>query len=209
MNRFITLEGIEGVGKTTALAHIEALFVNTNTPYLLTREPGGTPLAESIRKLLLSPETGNMSPESELLLLFAARAAHIRDVIQPALEQQHWVICDRFTDTSYAYQGAGRGIATDHIAYLENWIQADLRPGLTLVLDAPPKLALSRAKNRSAADRFEQESLEFFTRARAAYLARAEELPQRYQVIDASQPLTIIQAELTEIITAYLRSQTA
>lgn len=205
MNRFITLEGIEGVGKTTALAHIEQQFIAAKQPYLLTREPGGTPFAEAVRNVLLAPETGNIPAESELLLLFAARAAHLRDVIQPALNNGQWVICDRFTDASYAYQGAGRGIMDEHIAYLENWIQNDLRPGLTLLLDAPVELALSRAKNRSAADRFEQESLDFFTRARAAYLDRAAQCPQQYQVVDASLTLEAVQAELTAIIQAQLQ----
>ncbi len=166
--KFITVEGIEGVGKTEVV---------------LTREPGGTPLAEAIRALLLDPHYTGMDPVCELQLMFAARAEHLARVIRPALEQGQWVLCDRFTDATYAYQGGGRGIDTAIIARLEKLVQGDFRPHLTLLLDVPVEVGLARAGDRSDPDRFEQEQVEFFERVRQAYLEMAAAEPQRYRVI--------------------------
>ncbi len=195
---FITLEGIEGAGKSTQAKNIESQLTKLGYNVLLTREPGGTDLAEGIRALLLSPEL-EVGPVEELLLMFAARASHVKQVVIPALNEGKWVICDRFTDASYAYQGAGRGLEQDIIATLENFVQGSLRPDLTLVFDLPVEQGLARAKTRSAQDRFELEELSFFERIRLAYLQRAEKNPSAYAVIDASAPVEYVasQVELT------------
>lgn len=193
--KFITLEGSEGVGKTTCLAFIEHYLSARGIACVLTREPGGTPLGESIRGLLLGSE--RLDPEAELLLVFAARAQHVSQVIRPALAAEQWVVCDRFTDASYAYQGGGRGLDLGAIEFLENWTQGPLRPDLTLLLDAPLDVGLARAKRRGApADRFESEAMEFFGRVRDAYLARAAAHPERIQRIDAARELAEVQADI-------------
>ena len=198
--KFITVEGIEGVGKTTNLDFIYQQLQAAGREVVLTREPGGTPLGEAVRGLLLDPAYTGMNPTCELQLMFAARAEHLAKLVWPALEQGQWVLCDRFTDATYAYQGGGRGIDTAVIARLEELVQGDFRPDLTLLLDVPVAVGLERAGKRGALDRFEQEKVAFFERVRAAYLEMAARSPQRYQVIDASQPLGDVQQQLAAIL---------
>ena len=198
--KFITVEGIEGVGKTTNLDFIYQQLQAAGRDVVLTREPGGTPLGEAVRGLLLNPAYTGMDPTCELQLMFAARAEHLAKVVWPALEQGQWVLCDRFTDATYAYQGGGRGIDTAVIARLEELVQGDFRPDVTLLLDVPVEIGLARAGKRGALDRFEQEKVAFFERVRAAYLEMAARSPQRYRVIDASQPLGDVQQQLAAIL---------
>lgn len=206
INIFITIEGIEGVGKSTAVKFIENILTNKKINFIVTREPGGTFVAEQIRQILLTPnENENLQVNSELLLMFAARAQHIVHVIKPALQQNKWVVSDRFVDASYAYQGGGRGIPLSQIKMLDDWIVDGLKPDLTILLDAPAEIGLTRAKNKGAHDRIEQEKVEFFDRVRASYLARAKEDVKRFRVIDATQSLENVQAELTKIIDAYVK----
>jgi len=193
--RFITLEGIEGVGKTTNLGFISEWLQQRGHEVVVTREPGGTALAESIRGLLLDPGQEEMASMTELLLVFAARAQHLAQVIEPALAAGKWVLCDRFTDATYAYQGGGRGMNMQHIATLEQLVQGNRRPDLSLVLDLSPELGLSRARKRAALDRFEQQTLDFFERVRATYLQRAAENP-RMMLIDASLSLDAVQSAI-------------
>ncbi len=204
--KFITVEGGEGAGKTTNLAFIEARLRAANIEVCVTREPGGTPLGEAIRALLLGHRHDGMASDTELLLMFAARAEHLDKVIRPALADGLWVLCDRFTDATYAYQGGGRGIAQEHIAQLEHWVQGDLRPDLTLLLDTPVAVGLQRAGERSAPDRFEKEQSAFFERVRARYLNLAKHHPQRYRIIDTSQPLAVVQKELGTVLNAYIET---
>jgi len=185
--RFITLEGGEGAGKTTALAHVERWLRGQGLELVVTREPGGTPLAERIRELLLDRGNSAMVADCELLLMFAARAQHLAEQIEPALARGAWVLCDRYTDATYAYQGGGRGLDVARIAVLEDWVQGGRRPDLTLLLDLPVEQGLARAGQRSAADRFESEHQAFFERVRAAYRARAAAEPGRFRLIDASR----------------------
>jgi dTMP kinase len=196
--KFITVEGIEGVGKTTNIAFIDKLISTAGKEVVLTREPGGTPLGEAIRGLLLDPQYTGMNADCELQLMFAARAEHLAEVVWPAMEAGQWVLCDRFTDATYAYQGGGRGIDVERIARLEQWVQGDFRPDLTLLLDVPVEIGLERAGNRGALDRFEQEEVAFFERVRQAYLEMARTHDGRYRVIDASQPLEAVQRQLAE-----------
>ena len=202
--RLITLEGGEGVGKSTNLAFIESHLKAQGVALITTREPGGTPLGESIRGLLLDGDP--MTAEAELLLVFAARAEHLATVIRPALESGQWVLCDRFTDASYAYQGGGRGVPLERIAWLETWIQAGLNPDLTLLLDAPIAVGMGRARARGLGDRFEQETNPFFERVRAAYLARAQAAPHRVCRIDAAKPLALVQAAIAAALDGLLRA---
>lgn len=204
--KFITIEGGEGVGKTTNIDYIKAIMNDVGIDYIATREPGGTPLAETIRDLLLDAKQKSMSDDTELLLMFAARAQHLNELIRPALARGQWVLCDRFTDATYAYQGGGRGIDTDRIAQLENWVQGDLRPDVTLLLDVPVDIGMARAASRSEPDRFEQEKLAFFERVRATYLARAEADPVRYRVIDASLSLAEVHTQINDVMQAVLES---
>jgi dTMP kinase len=199
-NYFITIEGIEGVGKSTCLAFIQQHLQENQVDFILTREPGGTAVAEVIRQILLHHEGEEMTHEAELLLMFAARSQHIALVIRPALAAGQWVICDRFTDASYAYQGGGRGMPESQIATLETWVQGDLRPDLTILLDAPVEFALNRAKGRSAPDRIESSGLAFFEQARATYLARAKANPTRYHTVDATQDLPAVKAEIQAVL---------
>jgi dTMP kinase len=185
--RFITLEGIEGAGKTTQIDAARACLEDQGIQVVTTREPGGAPIAERIRELLLDPAGAGMAEDAELLLMFAARAEHIRKTILPALERGQWVLCDRFTDATYAYQGGGRGLDAGRIALLEDFVQGSLRPHLTLLLDLPAALGLERAGRRSSPDRFETETLHFFERVRSAYLTRARAEPARIRVIDAAR----------------------
>ena len=190
--RFITLEGGEGVGKTTNLAFIEDYLTTRGVDLLRTREPGGTPLGERIRGLLL--DSDGMNSSAELLLVFASRAQHLDEVIRPALAAGRWVLCDRFTDASYAYQGGGRDLELSVIGFLEQWVQAGLQPDLTLLLDTSIEVGMSRVRDRGATDRFESEHLGFFEKVRAAYLYRADKYPDRIKRIDASGSLGSVQA---------------
>lgn len=204
LGRFITLEGGEGVGKTTNIAFIQSLLKNRNIPVLLTREPGGTALAEAIRQLLLNKQQEAMSEQAELLMMFAARAQHIKHVIKPALEQGSWVICDRFTDATYAYQGGGRKMPSSSIAWLENFVQGNLRPELTLLLDAPIQIGMERAGQRGTLDRFESEKTAFFERVRKRYLDIAAQQPERVKVIDAGKSLEHVQTQIRQIISTFI-----
>lgn len=192
---FITLEGGEGAGKSTQLAAIENWFRERGRDVIVTREPGGTATGERIRALLLDG-CEEMSAETETLLMFAARAEHLARVIRPALAAGRVVVCDRFTDATYAYQGGGRGLPLERIAQLERWVQGGLRPDLTLLLDVPVPVGLSRAQSRGEPDRFEAEQHAFFERVREAYLAAASREPERVRVIDASRSA----AEVTQAI---------
>jgi dTMP kinase len=196
--RFITLEGGEGVGKSTNLQFIKQLLEEREIPFVLTREPGGTGIAEKIRGILLERQEEGLSEQAELLLVFAARAQHLQQVILPALQRGSWVVCDRFTDATYAYQGGGRSMDTQTIAWLENAVQGALRPDLTFVFDAPIEIGMQRAKHRGELDRFETEQLAFFERVRQAYLQRAATDLQRYKIIDASLPLREVQQQLRD-----------
>ncbi|MBM4222053.1 MAG: dTMP kinase [Gammaproteobacteria bacterium] len=191
--RLITVEGIEGVGKSTNLAFVAGELQRAGHEVLLTREPGGTPLGERIRELLLHPD-GEIVPMAELLLIFAARAAHIEKVILPALRSGRWVVCDRFTDASHAYQGGGRGIPAATIESLDQLVTGGLRPDLSLLLDVPLEVSAERQSSRGDRDRFEREANPFFSRVRARYLELAKAQPQRIRVIDAAQPLPEVQA---------------
>lgn len=197
---FITFEGPEGAGKSTNLQYVAETLRAAGCDPLLTREPGGTPIAEQIRALLLANHTEQMNDDAELLLMFAARAQHLNQVIRPALAAGKVVISDRFTDATYAYQGGGRGIDTQRIAALETWVQGDLRPDLTLLFDVPVEVGMARAKARSELDRFEQEEQAFFDGVRSTYLARAAQAPARYRVIDGSGSLAAVQAALQPAI---------
>jgi dTMP kinase len=205
MNRgkFITIEGSEGVGKTTQIAALRDALQERGLEVVVTREPGGTPRAERIRELLLTPTDEPMPMSCELLLMFAARATHIENLIRPALERGAWVVCDRFTDATYAYQGEGRGVRREEIANLERFVQAELRPDLTLLLDAPIEIGAARAAARDGQgqrDRFEQERQDFFERVRNAYLERARSQPGRFAVIDATADReSVQQAILAEV----------
>jgi len=196
---FITFEGIEGAGKSTQLERLVDRVRGTGQELLVTREPGGTPLGEKLRGLLLDPSVGAMAAETELLLIFAARAEHLRSCIEPALARGAWVFCDRFTDASFAYQGAGRGLGLEKVAVLEDWLQGDLRPDLVLLFDVPAQLGLERAVNRGKRDRMENEDLAFFERARQAYLERARNQPERYRVIDGSADVEAVGAAVDEV----------
>jgi len=198
--QFITVEGIEGVGKTTNIEFIHKWLLAAGKDVVVTREPGGTPLGEAIRGLLLDPQYTGMDSTCELQLMFAARAEHLTRVIRPALEKGQWVLCDRFTDATYAYQGGGRGIDTGIIARLETLVQGKFRPDITLLLDVPVEVGLARASKRGDLDRFEQEKVEFFERVRQAYLDMARQYTARYRVIDASQPLEQVQQQLELVL---------
>jgi len=202
--KLITLEGGEGAGKSTVLAAVRELLVARDIDVVVTREPGGTPVGEAIRAVLLDPRHQGLNAETELLLMFAARAQLVREVLQPALAAGRWVLSDRFTDASYAYQGGGRGQPETRIADLEHWAAAGVTPDLTLLLDLPVADGLKRANGRGAADRIEMENAEFFERVRATYRARAAAQPARFRVIDASQPLAAVLADVRRVVGAFL-----
>ena len=197
---FITLEGGEGAGKSTNLAYIQEALESAGISLRLTREPGGTPLGERVRELLLDPGFCGMDPDTELLLMFAARAEHLQQVIRPALDQGQWILCDRFTDATYAYQGGGRGIDNRHIEILEKWVQRGFQPDFTVLFDLPVEKGLERAGGRGTLDRFEQEQKHFFEQVRGAYLSRAEADPRRFRIIDAGQELDVVQRQLDTVI---------
>jgi dTMP kinase len=195
--RFVTFEGGEGVGKSTQLKALGAALVARGIDAVVTREPGGTPLAEMIRELLLAPREETLPPTAELLLMFAARAVHLQNFIEPQLAAGRWVLCDRFTDATYAYQGSGRGLDEAAIAALERLVQGRRRPDLTILLDAPVAVGAARVSSRQAPgglDRFERERSEFFERVRSAYLERAAREPARFVVIDANAPIDVVAA---------------
>ena len=202
--KFITIEGTEGVGKSTNIHFIQEYLKQKNITLLMTREPGGTPLAEEIRDLLLKNRDEKMDEATELLLVFAARSQHLQSVILPALAAGQWVLCDRFTDATYAYQGGGRGLDIDLISMLEQRIQGDVRPDLTLLLDIDVKEGLARAGQRGELDRFENEQVTFFEKVRSAYLQRANEDSERYAIIDAGQPLTVVQEDIEQQLIKFL-----
>ena len=203
--RLVTLEGGEGAGKTTVLHALRDALVATGADVVCTREPGGTPLAERIRELLLDPNHEPASPQAELLLMFASRAQHVRETILPALKRGAWVLCDRFTDSSHAYQGGGRGLDPALITTLERDV-VGIRPGLTLLLDLGVDEGRQRARGRDLVpDRIERERDEFFERVRAAYLARAAAEPQRIRVLDASRPATDVAVEAVSLLRAWMR----
>ncbi|MGK9047006.1 dTMP kinase [Stutzerimonas chloritidismutans] len=197
---FVTLEGPEGAGKSTNREYLAERLRACGVDVVLTREPGGTPLAERIREMLLTPADEPMAVDTELLLVFAARAQHLAQVIRPALERGAVVLCDRFTDATYAYQGGGRGLSIERIAQLEAFVQGELRPDLTLIFDLPVEVGLARAAARGRLDRFEQEGLRFFESVRRAYLERAKAAPSRYRIIDAGQPLNVVQQDVQALI---------
>jgi len=202
--KLITLEGGEGAGKSTVLAAVRELLAARSIDVVVTREPGGTPAGEGIRALLLDPQHKGLCAETELLLMFAARAQLVREVIQPALAGGRWVLSDRFTDASYAYQGGGRGQPETRIADLEHWAAAGVTPDLTLLLDLPVADGLKRANGRGAADRIEMENAEFFERVRASYRARAQAQPARFRMIDAAQELDAVLADVRHVVDAFL-----
>jgi len=199
--KFITVEGGEGAGKSSNLSFIQSLLEAAGIEVVFTREPGGTDLGEDIRELLLGHKHTGMADDTELLMMFASRAEHLNRKIIPALEAGTWVLCDRFTDATYAYQGGGRNISFERIAMLENWVQGDLRPDITLLLDLPVETGLKRARNRSEPDRFESEKIEFFENVRSAYLKIAHNEPERVKVIDASKPLDDVQMQIKSVLT--------
>ncbi len=196
----MTLEGTEGVGKSTNLQFISAYLKERGIDLLVTREPGGTPLAEELRHLLLKNREESFDPTAELLTVFAARAQHLNSVIRPALSEGRWVLSDRFTDATYAYQGAGRCLDLDLIERLEMIVQGDLRPDTTILLDIDVVVGLERARNRAALDRFEQEELNFFERVRQGYADRVAQHPDRYEVVDAARSLDQVQASIKTIL---------
>ena len=206
--RFITLEGIEGVGKSTHMQFVAARLRGRGLTVLETREPGGTPEADEIRTTLLKVRGGAFDPMAELLLMFAARAVHLERLIRPALAAGTWVVCDRFTDASYAYQGGGRGIPASRIAALERMVLKGLKPDLTLLLDAHIEVGMARARDRGQLDRFEQEQDAFFTRVRRVYLSRARREPRRMRRVDASRDIAAVQADLAAVLDERLKRWT-
>ena len=197
--KFITFEGVDGAGKSTHLAWFADTLRQRGHDVLVTREPGGTPLGERLRDILLNQP---MHAETEAMLMFAARLEHIEQVIKPALKRGTWVVSDRFSDASFAYQGGGRGVPLAKLEQLECWVHADLQPDLTFLFDIPVEVARQRLANNASLDRFEQEKSDFFERVRQAYLARSQKFPQRYAVIDAARSLESIKADLERILSA-------
>lgn len=197
---FITLEGGEGAGKSTALGYLESALREAGVELVTTREPGGTELGEQLRSVLLTPTAVPVEPTAELLMIFAARAQHLQQCILPALYAGKWVLCDRFTDASYAYQGQGRGLGEAPVSLLEDLVQGEFRPDVTLLLDVPVDVGLERARGRGALDRFEQEDRAFFERVRQGYLSRARRGSGRYHIVDASRELPEVQASLAAIL---------
>ena len=201
--KFITLEGIEGVGKTSNLRFIKELLESSGHDCVVTREPGGTNLGEALRGLLLSHSDENMSADAELLMMFAARAEHLSKVILPAIENNQTVLCDRFTEATYAYQGGGRQLDVDKISELEEWVQGELRPDLTIILDAPVEIGRARAGSRSEPDRIEKEHDDFFQRVREAYIEQADHYPHRICLVDASVGIDAVQQQIREKLVEY------
>lgn len=198
--KFITLEGMEGAGKSTNLKFVCEWFEVQGIEYHVTREPGGTPVAEKVRELLLADHSEPINPLAELLLMFAARAQHIESVIKPMLEKGIWVLSDRFTDATYAYQGAGRQLGVEKVELLEQFVQKGLRPDLTIILDIPVDVSVERITRRGDLDRFEKEDRPFFERVREAYLMRAQSVPDRYRLIDATRSLPEVKQALEVVL---------
>ena len=198
--KFITIEGSEGAGRSTNIQFIENYLTEKKIPFILTREPGGTPLAEKIRDLLLDKANTSLCDDTELLLMFAARAQHLNELIIPALKAGKWVISDRFTDASYAYQGGGRGLSWQKIAQLEQWVQGDLRPDATILLDIPVAQGMQRVRNRGEMDRFEQEQLSFFQRIRDSYLKLAKDNPERFHIINTLPAIEEVHKQLHSVM---------
>jgi dTMP kinase len=207
--KLITLEGGEGAGKSTVLDAVQRRLQAHGIDVVVTREPGGTPVGEACRSILLDARLRGLCAESELLLMFASRAQLVREVVLPALQDGRWVLSDRFTDASFAYQGGGRGQPLERVADLECWAAAGIEPDLTLLLDLPVADGMRRANGRGAADRIEMESVDFFERVRAAYRARAAAAPQRFRVIDASRPLEAVLADVDARIEEFVASSRA
>ncbi len=201
--KFLTIEGVEGVGKTTNIQYIKEWLDFKKLPYICSREPGGTPFAEEIRQLLLTPRDELVCDKAELLLMFAARAQHLDQFLEPELRSGKWVLCDRFTDATYAYQGGGRNMDSQMIANLESMVQGQLRPDLTLILDISPQLGLKRANQRGSLDRFEREEIEFFERVRETYQIIANREPERCAIIDASLSLPEVQAQIKRALDTF------
>ena len=199
-NLFITLEGIEGAGKSTVIDFIENFITSSGYDVVKTREPGGTAIGEQIREILLNKSNDKLTDDTELLLIFAARAQHLSEIILPNLTSNKIVLCDRFIDASYAYQGAGRGIEQSKINLLENWVMPDIKPDLTFLLDLDPKIAFERTNKRSDADRFESEDIHFFEKIRQYYLERAENEPERFRVINSELSLEDVQEQIKNIL---------
>ena len=201
---FITVEGIEGAGKSTQVDCIKEYLEEAGNDVVVTREPGGTAIGEAVRALVLDPANAGLADDTELLMMFSSRAEHIARIIQPALSADKFIVCDRFTDATYAYQGGGRGIPYHRIAILEDWVQGTLRPDLTFVLDVPVTIGLERARRRSGKDRFEREDIAFFNRVRDAYIERVRQHPERYHLIDAAPPSTAVRASIMEVLEAWV-----
>lgn len=198
--KFITIEGSEGSGKSTNIRYIQHYLEARGIEYILTREPGGTPIAEKIRDLLLDKSNSDLCHDAELLLMFAARSQHLNELIIPALTAGKWVISDRFTDASYAYQGGGRGLSWQKIAQLEQWVQGELRPDATLLLDIPVEEGMQRVRARGDTDRFEQEQLDFFKRIRESYLTLARDNPERFYIIDTRPAIDEVQRQIQVVM---------
>lgn len=207
--RFITVEGVEGAGKSTLIDALRECLEADELEVMVTREPGGTRLGEALREVLLDNHQREMVPEAELLLMFAARVQHVKETIRPALDAGTWVICDRFTDATYAYQGYGRRMPLAHIQYLEKWLQEDLRPDLTVLLDLPVETGLARTGGRGGPDRFETEADEFFERVRKGYLEMARAEPDRFRKVDASRSREAVREQAGEVLRDYLAAQQA
>lgn len=201
---FITLEGVEGAGKSSLMDYISELFTRAGHEVIQTREPGGTKTGEQIREILLDSNNIGLDSSTELLLMFAARMQHLEEVIKPAMASGHIVICDRFTDASYAYQGGGRGIEESRIQTLEDWVQLGLKPDLTLLFDLDVEVGLRRAGKRSQADRFEQEDILFFERIRSCYLERANKEPTRFRIIDSGESLENVKQQIQKVLQEHL-----
>ncbi len=199
------MEGVEGAGKSTHLPFIRELLTDAGREVITTREPGGTELGESLRSLLLAPRGDPMAIDTELLLMFAARSEHLDRLIRPALTEGKWVLCDRFTDATYAYQGGGRRVPASRIATLEEWVQGDLRPDLTIILDVPVDIGMRRIRARSEQDRFERENLAFFERIRNSYLEAARQGPGRCKVVDASGTIDEVRGSLQNMLGEFLQ----
>jgi dTMP kinase len=204
--RFISIEGGEGAGKSSCIEYIKQRLAAAGIDCIVTREPGGTPMAEDIRQLLLAHRDETVDPYTELLLVFAARRQHVENVIRPALKAGQWVICDRFTDASFAYQGAGRGLDTEFISQLKHAVHGDLNPHMTLLFDLDIAIGMARAGKRADFDRIETEAMSFFERVRQGYLAQAQAEPQRYRVVDAAQSITQVEHQVSDFLTPLINS---
>jgi len=205
IGKFITIEGIEGAGKSTAVNFIRDWFESKKINYILTREPGGTEIAEEIREILLCHHKEKLTAEAEVLLFFAGRSQNIHQMILPALQKEQWVLCDRFVDASFAYQGGGRQLPLEFLNCLEKYVLDDLYPDLTLLMDVPIEIGLSRIKNRGEEDRIESERIEFFERVRTMYLKRAKQYPDRYRIVDASGTIETVKHAIEEKLNEFFR----